>query len=359
MQAGSEAVLEREFNRVARKLSALADLGFQRVEAAPLKTTTHRIDRNTYRVTWSRPAMGTMVTASTVSSSQMRAEEGLGLAFENMDRLIAVLSRFDPTSPVWALNQQGAVDHPPAELSLLVHRAMSYYRITAGMFDITVKPLVDLLRDRLCHTTPREPSDKELAETLERVGSEHVEITNRAIRFARPGMGITLDGIAKGYIVDQMSDSLLHHGLDKHLINAGGEIRTAGTKEYGQPWTVAVENPWSRGDWRDAVHLDGRAVATSGSYEIAFDVERDHHHIVSAQTGRSPVCNASVTVVAPSTMAADALATSVFGMAPAVGIRFLDSLPRCAGMIVASDGTQHRSRDWESVRVPQEARVEP
>lgn len=359
VNAGSEAALEREFHRVARKLSALADLGFQRVEPTPLRATTYRIDRHTYRITWSRPAMGTSISASVVSRSRTRAEEGLGRAFGEMDRLIAVLSRFDPTSPVWALNHDGAIDHPPTELALLVHRAMSYYRISAGAFDITVKPLVDLFRDRLCQTVAREPSDGELAETLERVGAEHVEITDRAIRFARPDMGITLDGIAKGFIVDRMSDALVRHGLNNHLINAGGEIKTAGTKEHGQPWTVAVESPWARGDWRDAVHPGGGAVATSGSYEIAFNQERSYHHIVSARTGKSPVCNASVTVVAPSTMAADALATSVFGMTPETGIRFLDGLPRCAGLIIGSDGTQHRSRDWESVRVPLEARAEP
>ncbi len=161
-------------------------------------------------------------------------------------------------------------------------------------------------------------------------------------------MAITLDGIAKGYIVDAIAGVLGRHKLDNYLINAGGDIRTSGTKEERRPWTVAVQNPTKDGSYPDTIHLTDGAVATSGSYEIYFDRDRLVHHIVSATTGRSPNECASVSVVAPSTMAADALATTVFVMGPAQGVRFVDELPDCECLIIDRDGQQVRSRGWRS-----------
>jgi len=88
-------------------------------------------------------------------------------------------------------------------------------------------------------------------------------------------------------------------------------------------------------------------VATSGSYEIFFDRERRHHHVVNAKTGRSPVAIQSVSVIAPSTMAADALATTVFVMDPDDGVEFIDKLPGCECFIIDSDGLQMRTRGWK------------
>ena len=162
-------------------------------------------------------------------------------------------------------------------------------------------------------------------------------------------MGITLDGIAKGYVVDRIAGVLSDHGLKDYLINAGGDIRSAGTREDGQPWRVGVQDPAKEDHLPDVIALSGMAVATSGSYEIYFDPERTHHHIVSAGTGSSPQLSESVSVIAPSALEADALATSVFIMEPEAGVAFIDSIPQCACLIVDSDGRQLSSARWQSV----------
>ncbi len=82
--------------------------------------------------------------------------------------------------------------------------------------------------------------------------------------------------------------------------------------------------------------------------EIYFDRERTHHHIVSARTGTSPQTSQSVSVVAPTTLAADALATAVFVMEPERGIRFIGSFPQCACLIVDEGGRQWKSKGWRS-----------
>jgi thiamine biosynthesis lipoprotein len=115
---------------------------------------------------------------------------------------------------------------------------------------------------------------------------------------------------------------------------------------------VAVQDPDKRGDFPDLVHLKNGAVATSGSYEIYLDRERAFHHIIDSCTGRSPSRNASVTVVAPSTMVADALATAAFVMGPEEGVAFIDSFSRCECLIIDAHGCQMKSKRWKSAANP-------
>lgn len=336
--------------RIARKLSALAELGLERVENYAVASDAVRIDRRTHKLTCSRPAMGTFVSISALARSRERAEEAIGRAFEEMDRLVKLLNRFDGASAVTYLNQQGRLRGAPPEVSTVIQRSLHYHELCGGAFDISVKPLIDLFQRDLGGATPGEPGRRELAEALELVDSRNIEMAGRAIDFKKPGMGITLDGIAKGYIVDRVADVLSKHRVRDFLINAGGDIRAAGTKERKQPWTVAVQDPAKSGNFPDVVHLRDACVATSGSYEIYFDRERLFHHLVSSRTGRSPDLNTSVSIIAPSTMAADALATSVFVMDPHEAVGFVESLPRCECLIIDRSGRQRRSSGWRSAR---------
>jgi thiamine biosynthesis lipoprotein len=341
-----------EAARIARKLSALAELGLERVEHYPVATDAVRIDRKTHKVTSSRPAMGTVVSISALARSRERAEEAIGHAFREMDRLVKLLNRFDGASAVAYLNQEGRLRGAPPEVSTVVGRSLYYHGLSGGAFDISVKPLVDLFREGLIGGPAGEPGRQELLEVLELVGSRDIEVSGGAIGFKKPGMGITLDGIAKGYIVDRLAEVLSEHRVKNYLIDAGGDIRAVGTKENKQPWTVAVQDPSKNGNFPDVVHLRDACVATSGSYEIYFDRERLFHHIVSSRIGRSPGLNASVSIIAPSTMAADALATGVFVMDPDEAIGFVDSLPRCECLIIDGKGRQLRSSGWRSARHP-------
>ena len=334
--------------RVARTLAALRGLGLERVESPDVATQAVRVEPNVWQVTGERPAMGTLVSVIALGPSRERLEDALGRAFETMDRLIGLLNRFDDASPISHLNATGRLDGPPPEVDEVVSRALDYHRLTRGAFDVSVAPLVDLFWDRLMRETPVEPTAAEVAEALSRVGAEHVALSRRSIGLARPGMRLTLDGIAKGYIVDAVAAVLDRGGVRRYLVNAGGDIRTRGANAERRPWTIAVEDPWRRGGSSDTIHLGDGAVATSGSYERYFDRERTYHHIVDAATGRSPVHCSSVSVVAPTAMAADALATSVFLMGPRDGVAFIEGLSGCACLVLDREGREHRSRAWRS-----------
>jgi len=118
-----------------------------------------------------------------------------------------------------------------------------------------------------------------------------------------------------------------------------------GTRDGTLPWRVGVRDPDNPGEELAILSLDDGAVATSGSYEIYFDSERTHHHIVSS-SGTSPGECRSVTVRAPSTMLADALATAAFVAGPQAGARLVESVPGCSCLVVDAQGTQRPSSSW-------------
>jgi len=337
-----------EASSIARKFAKLVDMGFERVDLSPVTTESVRIDRRTHKVVCSRPAMGTLVSVTALGRSGERIHEAIGRAFDEMDRLIGIFSRFDGSSAVTHLNNSGRIAGPPPEFSKVISSSLQYNRVSGGAFDISVEPVVELLRARVGQKSSREPSEAELRAALELVDPEGIRLSKSGVSLNKSGMGITLDGIAKGYVVDAIAHVLEKFKVRNYLINAGGDIRTAGTKEKKQPWSIAVQDPDKQGCFPDTIQLKDGAVATSGSYEVYFDRDRIFHHIVSSTSGRSPNTSTSVSVVAPSAMAADALATSVFVMGSCRGVELIESLPGCECLLIDREGSQLKSTGWRS-----------
>ncbi|MGD2125719.1 MAG: FAD:protein FMN transferase [Desulfobacteraceae bacterium] len=337
--------------RTFLKLSGLLGLGMASAGIVPVTAEALRFNRKMMKVSRTRLAMGTFVSMTLIHPSREQAEEAMGLALNEIDRLSGLLSRFDDATAVAQLNKEGYLKDVPPEVSQVVATALRYHRVTEGSFDITVKPLVDLFKEKFGGEKKTKIAEKELEEVLKLVDAEKIELREGAILFEKPGMGITLDGIAKGYIVDKASEILSRNKIENHLINAGGDIRTRGTKTGNRPWTVAIQDPLKRKNYPDIVHMRNGAIATSGNYEIYFDREKMFHHIVNPKTGLSPELSTSVSVVANTTMEADALSTSVFVMPPAQGTRFVNGLPNCECLVLAKDGTLSKSKGWKSAAI--------
>ena len=333
-QASASPSDGRDINRV----SALLELGLERVGPAPAECESIRLDPGTYQVCTGRPAMGTVVSVVALHSSGAGAEDAIEAAFGEMDRLIGILSRHDSSSPVAHLNAAGQLRDAPPELAEVVGRALRYHRLTLGAFDVTVQPLVDLLA-----AAGGEPTLAERAAAAELVGAQNLRLSGRRLSFARSGMGVTLDGIAKGYIVDRMSDVLTRRGICRFLINAGGDIRASGGRDDGRPWTIGVRDPARPDELCDVVSLTDGAVATSGNYERPF------RHIVDAATGWPAEGSTSVSVSAPDALAADALATALFVLGPAAGRWLARSIPGCECLILDDRGRPVGSPGWRSV----------
>jgi len=253
--------------------------------------------------------------------------------------------------PVGELNKEGRLKQVPPELAQVISRSLKYHKLTWGAFDITVKPLIDLFEEVFSSGENPNSIQRRIEETLTLVGSDKITFDGKNIRFHRPGMGITLDGIAKGFIVDRISRVLTKHNIQNHLINAGGDIRTSGYRKDKRPWRIAIEDPKKKGNYPGIIQLSNGAIATSGNYEIYFDQEKLFHHIIDPNTGVSPREISSVSVTAKSAMEADALSTAVFVMNPAQGRRFIDSWAGCECLIVSREKTQFRSSGWKRLAI--------
>jgi len=299
-----------------------------------------------YKTSQTRMLMGTFVSVTVVHQSKDLGQEAVGRTFDEMKRLIRVFDRHDPATAVSVLNDRGRLDNAPAELVDVTTRAKSFNALSSGNFDATVAPLVDLYKRRADQGKSLDIPDKELAEVMELVDSSAVQVGSGLVAYEKPGMGLTLDGIAKGYIVDRASEMLSAMGVHNHLINAGGDIRTSGERGSGKPWTVAVEDPQKGGDYPDVLHVRNCAMATSGNYEIFYDENKAHSHLVSPKSGRSPLAVAGATVTAPTVMEADALSTALCLMPLDKGANFIYSLPGRESLVIASSGALLRSKGW-------------
>ncbi len=333
-------------------LAALIGLGFEPDPPVPERSEERRLSSGDWKLACVRPAMTTRVSIAAIHPSLHALEEAIGRTFEEMDRVIDLLNRFDSRSAVSVLNQDGRLAGPPPELTLVLERATAAHDVTDGAFDVTVKPLVDLLYRSPQLAMGESPADAEWREAVSLVDAAGVRIGDDRVSFDRAGMGITLDGIAKGFIVDVMAAVLEAHGVERYLIDAGGDLRASGLREDGAGWTIAVRDPLREDVLPGSVRLTRGAVATSGGYEARFDPEGSWHHIVSGRTGRSPRDVLSVTVTGPSTMSADALATAAFLAGPRGGVRLIDSLPGFECLVVESDGGIRASAGWEQLTSP-------
>ncbi|MCP4576983.1 MAG: FAD:protein FMN transferase [Deltaproteobacteria bacterium] len=345
MQRLSGGIDRRDF----LKLSGILGVGLTAAAALPASAEAVKFDRKLYKVSETRLAMGTFVSMTLLHSSRDQAEIAIGTAFKEIDRLTRDMSRFDQTTAVAQLNREGRLKDVPPDMANVVKRALAHHRTSNGAFDISVKPVVDLFKNRFSGKNPSPPTGKEVREALKLVDASSIQLAGNSILLKKPGMGITLDGIAKGYIVDKASDALSEFGIENYLINAGGDIRTSGRRQDGKPWTIAVQDPHKKQRYPDKIKLTDGAIATSGNYEVYFDREKMFHHIVNPQNGFSPDASTSVSVLAETAMDADALSTSVFVMRPEKGIRFVNSLPGCECLVVGKGNRKMRSTGWKSI----------
>lgn len=249
--------------------------------------------------------MGTFVE---VTSPQ---EEAAPIVFNEMKRIESLLSKYDPASQIYQLNQSGKLK-VSNEAFYIIKKSVEFFNQSGGAFDITVAPLVDLWG--FTKKNYKVPEDKKIKKTLAYVGSDKIILhqNDNVVEFKLSGMRVDLGGIAKGYAVDCAVNKLKAAGIKDCLINAGGQIYCLGNKS-GEPWKVAIRDP--RADnFLGYLRLENRAVATSGDYQqYFFNDNKRYAHILDPKTGYPASSGiTSVTVIAPDGLTADALSTAIF-----------------------------------------------
>lgn len=228
------------------------------------------------------------------------------------------MSVFKNFSEVSLINQNAG--KKPVKVSedtyFVIETAYEFSKMTNGAVDITVKPLVDLWKSYSAQSVY--PSEKDILNTLEYVNYKHIGFyENNSIMLKKNNMSIDLGAIAKGYAADQIKKILISNGIEKAIIDLGGNVIFLGNKDENNKWKVGIQNPLQyRGTSIMGIYVDDTSVVTSGGYERYFEFENKYlPHIINPKTGK-PVENdiLSVTVISPSSIDADALSTALFVM---------------------------------------------
>jgi FAD:protein FMN transferase len=264
--------------------------------------------------------MGTTYNVKMVPIDATAAQHWHTLQAKIDARLEAIndlMSTYRPKSHISQLNDSSETKPVKlqAEFAKVVAASIDVGNRTLGAFDITLGPLIDLwgFDKGARRTTP--PSQTEIKERQTYTGLSKISIKEDVFQKIDGRVKINLSGIAKGYGVDAIGDLLKEAGVANFMVEIGGEILVQGHNAKGDAWRLGVNRPTpeaGRYEIIETVQLHEGGMATSGSYRNFFNEEgRRYHHIINPKSG-APVAHqlVSVTVIAPTCMQADALATA-------------------------------------------------
>ena len=249
-----------------------------------------------------------------------------------LDEVNQRMSTWLDDSELSRFNASASTDWQPVSASLckLIERALAISADTAGAFDVTVLPLVDLWGFGADGGVAGVPSAADVDAVRQRTGYPKLaaDCDAPALRKARSDLEVDLSAIAKGYGVDRVADRLDALGFGNYLVEVGGELRVRGTKTSGAPWRIGLERPEAGiPAVQTGLELRDTSVATSGDYRNYYEVDGERYsHTIDPTTG-APVrhTTASVTVLAPLAVEADALATALLVMGAEEGLSFAEA----------------------------------
>lgn len=285
-----------------RNLAALAlVMAALPCSAAPLERTVFNL-------------LGTACTVRIYAGGDARALDAAFARLSEIDARMSVQRADSEISRVNAASGRKPVT-VSADVLAVAKIGLQYSGLGDGAFDVTVEPLVKLWG--IGTASARIPRPEEIRAALPSINWRNVRVDEKlsTIFLEKPGMGLDLGAIAKGWAADDAARVLREHGVTTSLIDLGGNILATGRKPDGSRWRIAIQNPEEpRGTSIGYVDITGGSVTTAGTYERFFDQGgKRYFHILDARTG-SPAWNGlnAVAIVAPDSTTADGYDTLVF-----------------------------------------------
>ena len=333
-------------------LAALACLGLLKAQDLPL-------------VSWQGRTMGSPYTVKIVDAKLSDAQV-LDLKAE-IETLLKELNRqmsnYQPESELSRFNQAAALVpfKVSPEFTRVTRFALDLSRLSDGAFDPTLGPLINLWGFGETSGAHKVPTEEVRRAVMAKIGWQHLRVTeNGELIKDLPGLALDLGAVAKGHGVDEMIRVLRAHGLRNLYASIAGEVRVIGHNPRAGKWMLGISAP--KDQWREndpmaaSVGLSNQALSTSGDYQKFFldDQGRRLCHIMDARTG-VPVQHtlAAVSVVAPDSMTADGLSTTLFVLGPEAGMKLIDSRADAAALFIVreKDGSfrQIASSKFESL----------
>lgn len=274
-----------------------------------------KIPTDLVRYALNGPTMGTRWSALFYASAAVDPEPVRAALAERVDMVDRQMSTWQPDSDLMRINQAsvGTWVQVPVELMQVLKKGLEIGRLSNGAFDIGMGDVVTAWG-----FGPQQADPQAIRAALGKTrppAHEILELDSDELKLHKMApLALDLSGIAKGYAVDQMMVVLRGVGITDALVGLDGEMRAAGKRIDGHPWTIAIERPdYEARAPLSIIELTDRAVATSGDYRHWVDAgsKRLSHTMNPARGGPLTDGPASVTVLTVSCMEADAWATAL------------------------------------------------
>jgi len=349
-----------------------ADLGHFPVPSAKAATETKPLDLPQSLSDWmstfgadsliqsvSRPAMGCEFEVLLNQHQYADAVQAALDALKQIDYLESLLSVYRVTSQISKVNQFGhlrsvAVDAHTMEL---IQLGIDVYCWTDGAFDLTAGSLSEAWG--FSRRQGAMPSDLQIRQALELVGSEHLRLgsSEQTVALNRSGVQINTGGIGKGYALDCAARLMAERGVNDFMMHGGlSSIVARGHRRdiFADGWRVALKHPWREDEIIETITLRDQALGTSGSGKQFFHFGgKRYSHIIDPRSGWPAEGMMSTTVVCPSGGVADALATGLFVLGPQAAIEFCQANPEISSVLIFIDPKSGRQRiercNWTNV----------
>lgn len=312
-----------------------------------------------------QPHMGTRFIIVLYAPNEKVANQGFQAAFDRIAELDDKLNDYRRQSELSRLSRSAPAPHPIGvsdDLFQVLSAARKLSDATGGAFDVTVGPLTKLWRR--AHRRREMPDPRRLERALAATDYRAMRLdpAQREVRLTQPNMRLDLGGIAKGYAADQALRELECGGIDRALVNASGDMAASGPPPDSPGWLVGVT---PLGPTNDSVstpqlfgHLAHQAIATSGDTYQFVEIEGQRYsHIVDPRTGLGLTKRIGVSVLAPTGMQADSLASAVSVLGVHAGLDLISRRSGVEAMIVEQKDDQKTVkqtpgfRRWATARV--------
>ncbi len=259
---------------------------------------------------WQGVVLGAQADLTLYAASRGEAAAAIDAALVEAARLEAIFSLHQPDSALARLNRDGVLVAPPLDLQVLLSQAVALSEMSGGRFDPTIQPLWTLIAGHFAQdgADPAGPPVAALEAARAKVDYRALSVGAERIAFARPGMQVSLNGIAQGYITDRVAALLQARGFMATLVNLG-EMLAIGRKPDGQGWRIGLAAPAAPAQTVEEIEVAAGAVATSAARGLLFDAAGRFNHIIDPTRLACAARDGSVTVLAPSATIADGLST--------------------------------------------------
>ncbi|WP_315769581.1 MULTISPECIES: FAD:protein FMN transferase [unclassified Bradyrhizobium] len=271
---------------------------------------------------WRGTMLGAVATMKIYHPDRNEAERLISAACAEARRLERLFSLYVEDSALVRLNRTGILVDPAVEFVELMETSLRHSELTGGLFDPTVQPLWDLYARHFSRpdADPSGPDKASMDAVLAHVGYRRLSVSRDRV-VAPKGTAVTLNGIAQGYVTDKVVDLLRAQGIAHTLVDMG-ESRAVGARPDGLPWEVGIADPDTPGRTQTVLSIEDRAVSTSGGYGFRFGPQGRFNHLFDPTNGGCGHLYSSVTTIAATATAADAMSTA-FSLMPVVQIRSL------------------------------------